>query len=435
VPRDASSPSIAAAPPAVQSTRLRRPGGLNARIAWRNLWRNPLRTWLTALGIAFAVLLIVAAFSMQGGAMRAMADNATRLMSGHLQIQNPAYEDDPSLQNTVPDATAVARALTQVRDVTAVAQRAVGFALVSVGERSYGAQVMGVDPAEEPSVSSIPTMLVEGRYIEGPTDAVVGAAMARNLGAALGDEIVVLGSKLDGGVAALSLSIVGVVQTGSAELDRALVQVQLAAFQDEFGLGDQAHMIVARVRDFERAPAMVPRIESAIAPLATGSLAVPWQKLMPDVAQTIVLKRAGALLMLGLVALLVTFSIFNSFMMSVFERTREFGMLLAIGMRPGGIVVELQVEAALLALLGSAIGVALGGALMGILQHVGIPLGEAVGELARRFHLPDRVYPAIDVSALLLGPLLMLAATQLAALIPALKIRVLNPVDALRMGA
>jgi ABC-type lipoprotein release transport system permease subunit len=399
------------------------------------LWRNRLRTTLTACGIAFAVMLIVAAYSLQGGAMSAMADNATQLLTGHLQIQNPAYADDPSMRNLVPDATAVARALKNVPGVTAVAQRAVGFALVSVGERSYGAQVMGVDPQAEPSVSSLAHRVVKGRYLAGPNDALVGAVLARNLGIGVGDEFVVLGSKLDGSVAALSLHVTGIVESGSAELDRALVQVQLAAFQDEFGLGDQVHMVVARVADFERVAEWLPAVEAAIVPLGIGSVVLPWQQLMPEVAQTIQLKRAGSLVMLSLIAILVTFSIFNSFMMTVFERTREFGMLLAIGMRPSRIVGVLQIEAAWLALLGAAVGLVLGGALMTVTQHVGIPLGQMAGELARQFHLPDRIYPPLNVGAMLLAPLLMLLATQLAALIPALRIRRLVPVDALRVGA
>src|SRR5262245_14256434 len=207
--------------------------GLVGSIAWRNLWRNRTRTGLTGGGIAFAVLLIVAAFSLQGGAMGAMADNATHILSGHLQVQNPAYADDPSLRNLVPDGTAVVRSLAKVAGVTAVAPRAVGFALVSVGERSFGAQVMGVDPQAEPSVSTLPDSLVEGHYIQDPTDAVVGAAMARNLGIKVGDELIILGTKLDGGVAALSLVVAGILETGSVDLDRALVQIQLAAFQDE----------------------------------------------------------------------------------------------------------------------------------------------------------------------------------------------------------
>ncbi len=319
--------------------------------------------------------------------------------------------------------------------MTAVAQRATGFALVSVGERSYGAQVMGVDPQAEPTVSSVADLVVEGHYLAGPDDALVGAVLARNLGIGVGDELVLLGSQLDGGVAALSLHVAGIVESGSAELDRALVQIQLAAFQDEFGLGDQVHMVVARVADFERVELLTPAVAAAIAPLGTDSVALPWQRLMPEVAQTMQLKRVSSLVMLALIAVLVTFSIFNSFMMTVFERRREFGMLLAIGMRPTGIITVLQIEAAWLALLGAAIGLVLGGAVMALTQRIGIPLGEMAGELARRFHMPDRIYPSINVDAMLLAPLLMLVATQLAALIPALRIRRLAPVDALRVGA
>jgi putative ABC transport system permease protein len=431
VPRD--SLSLAALP----IVRTHRAGGLglSGALAWRNLWRNRLRTTLTAGGIAFAVTLIVAAYSLQGGAMDAMADHATQLLTGHLQIQNPAYADDPSLRQLVPDATAVARALKSVPGVTAVAQRAVGFALVSVGERSYGAQVMGVDPQQEPGVSSLANLVVKGRYIQGPDDALLGSVIARNLGIDVGDEFVLLGSKLDSSVAALSLHVVGIVESGSAELDRALVQVHLAAFQDEFGLGDQVHMVVARVSDFEHVGATLPAVEAALAPLGTASVALPWQRLMPEVAQTMQLKRASSLVMLSLIAVLVTFSIFSSFMMTVFERRREFGMLLAIGMRPAGIISVLQIEAAWLALLGAGIGLIVGSAVMTATQHFGIPLGQMAGELARRFNLPDRIYPPLNVGAMLAAPLLMLVATQLAALVPALRIRALAPVDALRVGA
>jgi len=194
-------------------------------------------------------------------------------------------------------------------------------------------------------------------------------------------------------------------------------------------------MVVARVADFEHVGAALPQVDAAIARLGTGSVVLPWQRLMPEVAQTMQLKRASSLVMLSLVAVLVTFSIFNSFMMTVFERTREFGMLLAIGMRPAGIIGVLQIEAAWLALLGAAIGLVIGGAVMTATHHVGIPLGQMAGELARRFHLPDRIYPPLNTSAMLIAPLLMLLATQLAALIPALRIRTLVPVAALRVGA
>jgi len=408
---------------------------LIAAISWRNLWRNRLRTGLSAGGIAFAVMLILAARSAQVSGMATMLDNATRMVTGHVQIQNSAYRDDPALRNVISDATAVAHALAQVPDVTAVAQRAVTFALVSVGDRSYGAQVMGVDPDREREISSLPDMLIEGHYLEQPTDAVVGSLMARNLGAKLGDEVVILGSMLDGGVAAMSLRIAGIVDTGTEDLDRALIQVQLGALQDAFGLGDRVHMVIARVDDFTQVGSVVPGIESAMAPFGSNLTTLSWQRLLPELTQSVELKAVSSAVMFGLIVLLVTFSVFNSFMMTVFERTREFGMLLAIGMRPNGIIGVLQLEAVWLAAFGASIGIAVGGALIALLGHVGIPLGEMAGGMLRRYHLSDRIYPELDVGTLILAPLLMLCATQLAALIPALRIRTLAPVDALRAAA
>jgi len=427
-------PSDAALLPA---PRVRRATGIGliGSIAWRNVWRNRQRTWLSIGGIAFAVMLILAARSAQISTMAAMLDNATRLLTGHVQVQNVAYADEPSLRHAVTDATAVARAVAAAPHVTAVAQRAIAFALVSVGDRSYGAEVFGIDAAAERSISSLPDMVVEGRWLSEPTDAVLGSLMARNLGAKVGDEVVVLGSGLDGGVAALSLTVAGIVETGTAELDRALIDVPLATFQDAFGLGDRAHVIVARVDDFMNVDAAVPGIERAVAPIASDLAVLSWRKLLPELVQTVELKGVTSGVMFALIAFLVTFSVFNTFMMTVFERTREFGMLLAIGMRGGGIVGMLQIEAAWLALLGAGLGVALATLLIGWLGRTGIPLGEVAGEMLRRYHMPDRVYPRIDAVALFGVPLLMLCATQLAALIPSLRVRALTPVAALRVGA
>jgi len=421
----------------LRSVRVERAAGIGliGAIAWRNLWRNRQRTWLSVGGIAFAVMLILAARSAQISTMSAMLDNATRLLTGHLQVQNAKYLDEPSLRHVIPSATAVARALAASPHVTAVAQRAIAFALVSVGDRSYGAEVFGVDADAERTISSLPDMVTEGHWLAGPTDAVLGSLMARNLGAKLGDEVVVLGSSIDGGVAALSLTVAGIVETGTAELDRALIDVPLATFQDAFGLGDGAHAIVARVDDFMRVDAAVPAIERAVAPVSSDLAVLSWRKLLPELVQTVELKGVSSGVMFALIAFLVTFSVFNTFMMTVFERTREFGMLLAIGMRGRGIVGMLQIEAAWLALLGAALGVVFASGVIGWLGRTGIPLGEMAGEMLRRYHMPDRIYPHIDTAALYGVPLLMLFATQLAALIPSLRVRALTPVAALRTGA
>ncbi|MDA1076950.1 MAG: ABC transporter permease, partial [Proteobacteria bacterium] len=173
-----------------------------AAIAWRNLWRNGRRTWLGAGGIAFALMILVVGQSTQQGSFSAAIDNGARLMTGHLQIQHPMYQDDPRLEHLLSNASSIRDEVLKRPGAVAASIRAETFALASVGERSFGAQIVGVQSRREVQWSTLPAMVDEGRYLKGPGEAYVGAILARNLGATVGDEIVVLGTAKEGGVAA-----------------------------------------------------------------------------------------------------------------------------------------------------------------------------------------------------------------------------------------
>jgi putative ABC transport system permease protein len=406
--------------------RVRRAPPLAAAIAWRNLWRNRRRTALTSGGVAFAVFLVVVARSATVGTFDVMIDDMTSLMTGHAQLQQRAYHDDPSLRHSVLDATTITRRIAARPDVAAAAQRAQVYALVSVGEKSFAALVTGVDADAERQLSSLPAALSAGRYLENPDDVVLGAALARNLGVGVGGELVVLGTARDGSIAALAGSVVGIIDSGIADVDRTLLQLPLATFQRAFGLGDEATMIVVRMHRLADIGDLI------AAPAPDDTVWLPWQALLPDVQQMMQLKWAGQFVLFALVTLLVAFSVFNSFAMTVYERTREFGMLLAVGMRPGRILGMLELEALWLALLGVAIGAVLAIALVQALSSVGIPLGTDLGAVYQILNLPDRIYPTLSVSALAGVAGLLLVAVPLAGLMPALRILRLTPVTAMR---
>ena len=168
----------------------------------------------------------------------------------------------------------------------------------------------------------------------------------------------------------------------------------------------------------------------------TGDLAVrPWYQVLPDLRQAIAVDRISAGFFYWIIMILVAFSVVNSFIMTVFERTREFGVLLAIGMHPGHIVRMLQWEAFFVWLLGAAIGLGLALLLVGWLQQVGIYLGRDMEQLAGQMYMPTRLYPAFAPQALFTAPLVMLLGTQLAALIPSWRVRRLVPSQALRGAA
>lgn len=414
----------------VQTGRPRGTPLLAMQIGWRNLWRNKRRTWLTAGGIAFAILLVVFSMAMQFGSYESMTENATSLLTGHLQIQNPAYVDNQRIEYTVVEATALRRQIEAIPGVIAVAPRVEAFVLASVGERSSGVQILGVDVAAEQRAVRFFKFVKQGRLIQAADDAVVGLGLARNLGLGVGDELVLLGSAKKGGMAALALNVVGIFESGMAELDRGLLIAQIETVQNAFDLADEVHTFAIKVADLEEIDTIIGALQKEI--VRDDIVVRHWDEVLPELRQMIELDRLSGEFLYWIVMILVAFSVVNSFIMTVFERTREFGMLLALGTRPLSIVTLVLWEALFMWVLGALIGLSLATGLIWWLAEVGIYMGESMEEIAAQFYVPARIYPSFSAEAMLTAPLVMLIGTLLAALVPALRIPLMEPVEALR---
>ena len=402
-----------------------------AAIAWRNLWRNRRRTWLMISGIAFAGFLVIFINSLQRGVFDLMIDMTARFFSGHVQIQHPAFLDEPRMDRTVRNAAARMADLQLRPEFTAVAPRAQAFALVAASGAgsdtdppATGALVIGVDPVRE--FAAIRDSIEAGRYLAEPGDAYVGSLLAQNLRAGVGDELAILGNGEDGSVAAMVVTVAGTFDTGQAAVDRSQLHVHLAEFQDAFGLPDQVHSIALTLAGPSTAEGVAAALTDA------ESVGVPWQKLLPDVEQMARLKYQSSYMIYALLLVLVIFGVINAFIMTTFERTPEFGMLKAVGMRPSGIVTMMSLEALWMATIGILVTLAITGTLIGTLSVTGFTLGEAYSDMVGDFMVPDRLYPAFGYRAALEFSVAMLLAIQLAALIPTVRLRRLNVVDALR---
>ncbi|MCY4343434.1 MAG: FtsX-like permease family protein [Gammaproteobacteria bacterium] len=404
--------------------------GLVSAIAWRNLWRNRRRTWLSAGAVAFAVGLTGFGMAMQAGVYGAQIESATAFFAGHVQLQRQDYIDRSRFEHAIDGVTPLLRDLESRPGVVSAAARVEAFALASVGDRSFGAQVLGVDLERERRTVRFLDRVAEGRMIQRFGEVAIGSALARNLGVGVGGEVVVLGAGREGGVAALAGVVTGIFNTGMADFDRSLMVAPIAAVQEAFGLGDEAHALVVRIADVEDAQEIAAALNADLPP---GVVARSWQAALPEVSQAIEVDALGGVLVYAIIMLVVAFSVVNAFIMTVFERTREFGMLRAIGMRPGAIMGMLQIEAFLIWLLGVGLAFAVASPAIYWLSAHGFHLGEAMSEFADgTLFLPDRLRAKVDAKVLLTSPLIMLAGVQIAALIPSLRIRRLRAILALR---
>jgi len=405
---------------------------LNLRMAWRNLWRQKRRTWLTTTAMVFSNVLLVFMIALQFGSYDMMIENTLRLFSGHLQVQAQGYLDNPRLRTSIPAVRELTDELRQALPEARVTARASAFALASSEQRSFGIQLVGVQPQTEPGVSSLPGLVHTGRYLQGDNAAeiVIGAVMARNLIVDVGDEVTLLGSGRDGSFAAGVVRIVGVFDSGSQDMDRSLAEVPLGYFQETFAMGDHGNSIAVAVGELDRVSQNAQKITGVISDRA-GLVVLDWNEMHPGLRQAIQADLSSGWFMYGVLIILVALSVLNTQLMSVLERTQEFGVISALGVRPGRLAALVMLETALMAFMGLAIGVLLGWLVTLYFNIHGFSY-PGMQEVAERYNLPGEMYPSVTIGTMLLGPAVVFGFCLLAALYPALRLYGLRPVDAMR---
>jgi ABC-type lipoprotein release transport system permease subunit len=405
---------------------------LNLRMAWRNLWRNKRRTWLTALAMIFSNVLLVFMISLQFGSYDMMISNTLQAFSGYIQVQNEAYNENPRMRDSIPGVAARAGTLRESMPAARVAARGSAFALASSERRSFGIQVVGVQPEFESSVSSLPGLIGQGRFLSEPDAAeiVIGSVMARNLKVSVGDELTLIGSGRDGSFAAAVVTVVGVFDSGMPDFDRSMAEMPLDYFQEIFAMGDHGHSIVISLDELS---AVVPALFQAEAAIRDDDslVALDWNALQPGLKQAIQADLSSAWFMYGVLIILVAFSVLNTQLMSVLERTREFGVIMALGIEPRRLASLVMVETALMAAIGLIIGVALGWLVSAYFNQAGFYY-PGLEEMAARFNLPDRIYPSLSFFTMMLGPSVVFLFSLAAALYPSLRLFRLHPIEAMR---
>ncbi len=409
------------------------------RIGWRNLGRNRKRTVLTALGLAVGFFAIVFIVGWSQGLVAEMVESATSLVNGQIEIHDAEYRPDRSLYDTIggrdgTNVEALLRTIDADASVVAAAPRVYAGGLVSSGEATAAGMFMGIDPAREPTLTRFLDPLVEGRLpVAGQNELVIGAELARQLSASLGDELVVVAAAADGSMANDLYTLVGLFRSGLVELDLTFVVLPIDVLQALVVLPPgRIHEIAIATTDPWIAEATAERLGDVLPAADRAIEVVPWTVLNPAMVDYAALADAIYWVVILIVFAIAIFGVANTMLMATYERRREFAVMLALGATPRAVRAVVLHEAVALGVLSLALGSVMTFPLM-VWFHTAPPdMSWAIGDLTLMGALlSPSLRVEYDIPFWIMSAIALFVTALLASLLPAWQAGRVPPADTL----
>jgi ABC-type lipoprotein release transport system permease subunit len=408
------------------------------RIAARNLRRNLRRTLITGLAIAGGLSLLIWTDTLSQGTYDALIRKGVSTMAGHVVVQAEGYEAEPDMHKLVSDAAAVQDKLQAALPDATIVSRAQVQGLLQSTRNTAGVAAVGVDPVGEPKVSDWhEKVLVEGTkpgaWLEEGDDKgiLLGEELAVTLEVKVGDKVVLMAQGEDEVVNRL-FRVRGLFRTGAAEIDGSMALITLGAAQAVLKRPDSATQVSVHLDDPRKVPEALASVRAALP--SDGVEILPWQEALPEMYQFTVMDRQSARAMFFVMGVIVAMGVLNTVLMSVMERMREFGVMLALGTRPSQVFRVILLEGVLLGLFATAIGAA-GGIILTIPTIIyGIDYGAMMGENVEiaGISMDAQVYAAWNWPGTIGFCIAAWVMTVGSSLWPAWKAARLEPVQAMR---
>ncbi len=402
-------------------------------LAWRNIWRNRRRTILTLFTIITGSSLIIFMNAIAKGGHDQMIDDAVTINTGHLQIHEKGYWANRTMEYAFAPDPKLFNYLKRNQRIAGHSQRIMADALLSFQNGSAGAMIQAVDPAQEIFVSNLHTKILPGgRYLktEDRQHAILGESLARQLGVVTGDTLAMISQGLDGSIAAEKLKVVGLFRSGNPEYDRTLLIMPFIQAKETFSMDGHIHALAIRLYNPTNLNTEVKKLNSLTHAKKLEILG--WNQLMPELVQFIAMDDISGYIFDAILFLIVAFGILNTIQMSVYERTKEFGIMSALGTQPGQITFMILMESGIIAWIGIVIGLLLGYAISYYFFLHPIDYSNYSQEMAV-WGIATTKFPA-DASALnfAVTAIVTFLLAICFSLLPALRAAKRNPVEAIR---
>ena len=328
------------------------------KIAWRNSMRNKRRTIITASSVFFAVFLALIMRSMQIGSYDNMINNIVGAFTGNIQIHKMGYWDDKIIDNSFEFTEETKQIITNTTHITAISPRIESFALASHQNKSKGIMVAGIDPTHENNFSKLKDKLINGEYLnQNDNRVLISEGLAQYLKVSVNDSIILMGQGYHGMSAAGIYPIAGIVKFPSPELNKRLVYLNLKSMQEFTSLDNKITSLSIRINDDKYQHSVINSLKNQL-PKDQHEI-MSWQQLSPDLSQSIEADNASGIIMLAVLYIIVAFGIFGTLLMMITERIREFGVMMAVGMRKSKIAFLVFCEIMIIGFIGLFSGVAI----------------------------------------------------------------------------
>lgn len=403
------------------------------KLALRNLLRNTRRTVITMAGISLGLAMMMASNNLAHGSRNDMLRSAISLMAGHVVVQAEGYQQDQDAELVLTDSAAVAETLRARLPDAQVGRRLLVDGLLTSPTNARGIALRGVEAAAEAEILDLDEKVVDGTWLPDDDDRAIllGQELAEALDVELGDKVVFMAQPDGDEVQSRLFRVRGIYRTGAPEIDALVAVAPIAAAQALYQAPDPATQIAVHLDSDRQTAAAAATARSAVG--GEGREVLDWEQAIPEMVQFIRLDEAyndGIWFVLGVI---VAMGVVNTVLMSVLERVREFGVMMAVGLRPGRLARMVLAEGLVLGLLSAAIGIALGLLMTWPMMVWGIDMS-SMGESMEAGGVPIsmHMYAEIDWSRLFVYPFVGVGFAVLASIYPAWKVTRLAPIEAIQ---
>lgn len=391
------------------------------RLAWRSIWRSRRRTAITVCSIGMGLTFAIFFISLGEGMYAQMVDQVVRMQAGYITLQNPEYRDAPAVDLWIQVPEGFRRTIEQWPQVENTKMLILGQGIAKSGAGSLATAIMGVEPNVELDSSPLARNIVEGKYIDEQDNplVVVGIEMAERLNLKVGKKMVIATNDVHGDLVEQLCRVKGIFKTGSEEMDAYVIQMPIEFARRLFNMPKRsATQMGVILRNPDNQKKVLKKVREEAGDIRADIL--PWQEVLPDVASYIKMDKGSNFVFQGILIFLILFTIFNTILMSVLERKREFAMLLALGTQPGKLRLQVLFESVFLGLIGCCLGMLLGGLSAYLINRYGIDMSSFMGESFNisGFAMTTKLHTKISAGIILTTAAIVFFATVFLSLIP-----------------